>query len=134
LEYRKNKINFLRKTNETPCVAKLIKFPITLDEVKKIIPDVIVENSYILRLPPNQTQHPHVDIGRKTTINVPLGENKGSISYFLFNRKIFTYEYTGPTLTRVNFKHSGINTSTTDFRYLISIDIPGNYFKNFLYR
>lgn len=131
---KNNDIKFIRKKVNYAHIAKLIRFPITITEILKYVPDAIIENSYILKISPNECLDPHFDIGRKSTINIPLGENKGSISYFIFNKKIFTYDYEGPTLTRVNFKHSGINNSPTEFRYLISVDIPGGYFKNFFFR
>jgi hypothetical protein len=73
---------------------------------------------------------PHVDANRKTAIILPLGENKGKLSYFIFNKKIITHKYTGPLLSRVDMFHSAENDSD-NIRYSITLEVPGTYFQNF---
>lgn len=115
-------------------LARLSKFPKTLDIIQKHIPDLILKNSYVTKCLPMYSMIPHIDPGRETAIIIPLGKIKGSISFYLFDKKIYTYQYKGPTMTRVNINHSATNPSDTCIRYSITIEVPGSYFKNFIKR
>ena len=115
-------------------VAKIAKFPNTLNEILKYIPDVMVKNSYVTKCAPGYSMEPHIDPNRETAIIIPLGSNKGDISFFYRRARIYTYTYKGPTLTRVGVYHSATNPSTTDYRYGITVEVPGSYLANFLKR
>lgn len=115
-------------------LARLVKFPKTLEIIKNYIPDLIIKNSYVTKCLPLYTMVPHIDPGRDTAIIIPLGNNKGNISFYIFNKLIYTYQYKGPTITRVNMNHSAHNPSTTDIRYSITVEVPGSYLTNFIKR
>ena len=115
-------------------VAKIAKFPNTLNEILKYIPDVMVKNSYVTKCAPGYSMEPHIDPNRETAIIIPLGSNKGNISFFYRGSRIYTYAYKGPTLTRVGIYHSATNPSVTDYRYGITVEVPGSYLANFLKR
>jgi hypothetical protein len=72
---------------------------------------------------------PHIDANRTTALIIPLGFNKGKISFYLGKKKIYTHVYNNPTLTRVNILHSAENDSTEN-RYSITIELAGSYWKN----
>lgn len=112
-------------------LGRIKKFPNTLAEVLKVVPDLIVENSYITNCFPGYSMIPHIDAGRKTAIIIPLGDNKGEISFYMFGKKVHTHKYTGATMTRVDVEHSASNTSDQT-RYSITVEIPGAYLKNYL--
>lgn len=112
-------------------LGRIKKFPKTLSEVLKVVPELIIENSYVTNCYPGYSMIPHVDAGRKTAIIIPLGDNKGDISFYMFGKKIHTHKYTGATLTRVDVMHSAENPSDKN-RYSITVEIPGAYLKNYL--
>ena len=114
-------------------LARLSKFPLTLAEIKKHIPDVNVENSYVTKCFPGYSMIPHKDANRSTAIIMPLGNNKGKIDFFLFGKKVHTHIYTGPTLTRVDINHSAVNASDT-IRYSITVEVPNSYLNNYFKR
>lgn len=114
-------------------IARLIKFPKTLEQIQKYVPDLIVKNSYVTKCNPHYSMVPHIDPGRSTAIIFPLGANKGTISFYGFGKKLYTYDYRGPTLTRVNVNHSATNNSN-EYRFSITVEVPGGYFSNFLRR
>jgi hypothetical protein len=74
---------------------------------------------------------PHIDANRKTALIIPLGSNKGKLSYYVFGKKIITHTYTGPLLSRVDVHHSAENDSL-DIRYSITLEIPGSYWANLI--
>jgi hypothetical protein len=111
-------------------LARIKNFPRILRSVCYYIPDTIIENSYVTKCSPGRAMEKHIDPNRKTAIVIPLGKNKGILNYYYKNFKISTCEYKGPTLTRVDMIHSAVNTSE-EYRYSITIEIPGSYFKNF---
>jgi hypothetical protein len=115
-------------------VAKIAKFPNTLNEILKFIPDIMIKNSYVTKCAPGYSMEPHIDPNRETAIIIPLGSNKGDISFFYRGHKIYTYTYKGPTLTRVGVYHSATNPSATDYRYGITVEVPGSYLANCLKR
>lgn len=112
-------------------LGRIKKFPNTLAEVQKVIPDLIVENSYVTKCFPGYTMIPHIDAGRKTAIIIPLGDNKGNISFYLAGKKVHTHTYHGATMTRVDVMHSAENPSDK-IRYSITVEIPGAYLRNYL--
>jgi hypothetical protein len=61
---------------------------------------------------------------------VPLGHNKGKLSYYVMGKKILTHVYTGPVLSKVNWYHSAENDSV-DIRYSITLEIPGSFLSNY---
>ena len=111
-------------------MASLDKFPAIEKRVKELYPDVVVKNSYVTKCMPGYHMIPHKDANRYTAIIMPLGNNKGRISFYMFGIKVYTHTYTGPTLTRVDVEHSAENDSA-DIRYSITIEVPGSYFENF---
>ncbi len=115
-------------------VARITKFPDTLNEVLKFVPDIMIKNSYVTKCAPGYSMEPHIDPNRETAIIIPLGNNKGDISFYYGGKKVYTYDYKGPTLTRVGINHSATNPSTTDYRYGITVEVPGSYLANFLKR
>ena len=72
---------------------------------------------------------PHIDPNRTTAIIIPLGNNKGKISFYFKKFKLFTYTYKSPTLTRVNILHSAENDSD-QIRYSVTLEVPGSYWTN----
>jgi hypothetical protein len=118
------------KPNAGFYMARLKKFPNIVNAVLEAYPDAIIDNSYVTKCLPGYHMVPHVDANRTTAIIIPLGDNKGKISYYFKNYKIFTHTYRGPTLTRVNMLHSAENDSEKN-RYSITIEVPGSYRSNF---
>lgn len=114
-------------------LGRLSKFPVTLSEVSKYIPDVNVENSYVTKCLPGYSMVPHKDANRSTAVIMPLGDNKGKIDFFICGKKVHTHVYSGPTLTRVDVDHSAVNTSNK-IRYGITVEVPGSYLSNRLKR
>lgn len=121
------------KPNSQFYLAKLVKFPNIVEHLQSLFPDLIVENSYITKCAPHYHMVPHIDPGRQTAIIIPLGHNKGKLSFYFFGKKVYSLDYSGPTLTRVNINHSAENDSD-DIRYGITIEVPGSYFTNYLTR
>jgi hypothetical protein len=74
---------------------------------------------------------PHKDANRETALIIPLGKNKGRISYYLFGHKFITHTYTGPLLSRVDVNHSAENDSE-EIRYSITLEMPGSYLSNLI--
>ena len=114
-------------------LSRLKRFPKIVDAILSAYPDAIIENSYVTKCLPNYKMIPHIDPNRTTAIIIPLGENKGKISFYYKNKKLYTHTYQGPTMTRVNILHSAENDSNED-RYAITIEVPGGYFSNYLRR
>lgn len=114
-------------------LGRLSKFPVTLSEVLKYIPDVNVENSYVTKCLPGYSMIPHKDANRSTAVIMPLGNNKGLIEFFMFGKKIHSHMYAGPTLTRVDVNHSAVNVSDA-IRYSITVEIPNSYLHNYITR
>jgi len=73
---------------------------------------------------------PHIDANRQTALIVPLGNNKGRLSYYFFGKKVITHTYTGPLLSRVDLNHSAENDSP-NIRYSITLEIPGSFLSNY---
>lgn len=111
-------------------LARLKRFPDIIAELLKIYPDAMIDNSYITKCLPHYHMVPHIDPGRRTAIIIPLGNNKGKISFYYKGIKLYTHQYTGPALTRVNILHSAENHSD-QFRYGITIEVPGSYLDNY---
>jgi len=118
------------KPNAGFYMARLKKFPNIVNAVLESYPDAIIENSYVTKCLPGYHMIPHVDANRTTAIIIPLGNNKGKISYYFKKWKIFTHTYLTPTLTRVNVLHSAENDSEKN-RYSITIEVPGSFLLNF---
>ncbi len=114
-------------------LCRLKRFPKIVEAVLSAYPDAIIENSYVTRCLPNYHMIPHIDPGRTTAIIIPLGENKGKISFYYKGLKLYTHTYRGPTMTRVNILHSAENDSESD-RYAITIEVPGGYAYNYFRR
>ena len=111
-------------------MSRLKRFPNIVKAVLDAYPDAMIENSYVTKCLPGYHMIPHVDANRTTAIIIPLGNNKGKISYYFKKWKIFTHTYQTPTLTRVNILHSAENDSE-ESRYSITIEVPGSYRTNF---
>ena len=111
-------------------MSRLTKFPKLCKKILELYPEANLVNSYVTKCFPGYHMIPHVDANRKTAIILPLGENKGKLSYFIFNKKIITHKYTGPLLSRVDMFHSAENDSD-NIRYSITLEVPGTYFQNF---
>ncbi len=114
-------------------LARLKRFPRIVESILAAYPDAIIENSYITKCLPKYHMVPHVDPGRTTAIIIPLGENKGRISFYYKEFKLYTHTYNGPTMTRVNILHSAENDSDEN-RYAITIEVPGSYLSNYFKR
>lgn len=112
-------------------LARLKRFPEIVNELLKVYPETIVENSYITKCLPRYNMIPHIDPNRNTAIVIPLGSNKGKISFYKNKYKLYTHVYKGPTLTKVNILHSAENNSD-ETRYGITLEVPGSYYKNYL--
>lgn len=111
-------------------LARIGKFPFTLSEILKYVPNINVANSYVTKCLPGYAMVPHKDANRSTAIIIPLGDNKGYIEFFVYGKVIHRHYYTGPTLTRVDINHSAVNTSDT-IRYGITVEVPNSYFYNY---
>ena len=114
-------------------LCRLKRFPSIISAVLKSYPDAIIENSYVTKCLPNYHMIPHIDPNRTTAIIVPLGTNKGKISFYYKKLKLYTHTYRCPTMTRVNILHSAENDSE-EVRYAITIEVPGSYFSNYFKR
>ena len=117
------------KPNAGFFMARLTKFPSIADRIKTLYPTANLENSYATKCLPGYHMIPHIDANRTTALIIPLGLNKGKISFYLGKKKIYTHTYNNPTLTRVNILHSAENDSVEN-RYSITIELTGSYWKN----
>lgn len=129
---QKNQITFKKPGADTKFFLSGLKnFPLIAKEINKFVPNYVFENSYITKCMPRYSMIPHKDKGRNNAIIIPLGTNKGTISYYMFNKKVFTHIYTGPILSRVNIDHSASNLSYTEPRYSITLELEGGFYKNY---
>ncbi len=111
-------------------MSRLKRFPNIVKFVLDAYPDAIIQNSYVTKCLPGYHMIPHIDANRTTAIVIPLGSNKGKISFYFKKWKILTHTYRSPTLIRVNMLHSAENDSTED-RYSITVEVPGSYLENY---
>lgn len=118
------------KPNARFYMAKLHHFPNIVDKILEQYPYAMIKNSYVTKCFPGHHMVPHIDPNRTTAIIVPLGNNKGKLSYYLWNKKIMTHAYKGPVLSRVNWMHSAENDSD-QIRYGLTLEVPGSYLSNF---
>lgn len=114
-------------------LSRLKRFPKLVEAILSAYPDAIIDNSYATKCLPNYRMVPHIDPNRTTAIIIPLGENKGKISFYYKNIKLYTHTYRGPTMTRVDILHSAENDSDSS-RYAITIEVPGGYASNYFRR
>ena len=121
----------LDKPNGQFYMSRLTRFTNLVDTITELYPEANLKNSYITKCMPGYHMVPHIDANRKTALIIPLGNNKGKLSYYLFGKKIITHTYTGPLLSRVDRYHSAENDST-DIRYSITLEIPGSYWPNYV--
>jgi len=121
------------KPNAGFYMARLKKFPNIVKAVLEAYPDAMIDNSYVTKCLPHYHMIPHVDANRTTAIIVPLGNNKGKISFYYKKFKLYTHTYRAPTMTRVNMLHSAENDSDED-RYSITIEVPRGYLANYFSR
>jgi hypothetical protein len=112
-------------------MARLTKFKNLSKTISTLYPTANQENSYVTKCLPGYHMIPHKDANRETALIIPLGKNKGKISYYLFGHKIITHTYTGPLLSRVDVNHSAENDSE-EIRYSITLEIPGSYCSNLI--
>ena len=117
------------KPNAQFYMAKLNHFPNIVDKILEQYPDAMIKNSYVTKCFPGYHMVPHIDPNRSTAIIIPLGANKGKISFYFKKFKLFTYTYKSPTLTRVNILHSAENDSD-QIRYSVTLEVPGSYWTN----
>ena len=111
-------------------MSRLTKFTNLIDKITELYPEANLKNSYITRCMPGYHMVPHIDANRKTALIIPLGNNKGKLSYYVFGTKIMTHTYTGPLLSRVDRYHSAENDSP-NIRYSITLEIPGSFLSNY---
>jgi hypothetical protein len=120
----------LNKPNGQFYMSRLTKFTNLIDKITELYPEANLRNSYITKCMPGYHMVPHIDANRKTALIIPLGSNKGKLSYYIFGKKILTHTYTGPLLSRVDRYHSAENDSP-DIRYSITLEIPGSFISNY---
>ena len=120
----------LDKPNGQFYMSRLTRFTNLVDTITKLYPEANLKNSYITKCMPGYHMVPHMDDNRKTALIIPLGSNKGKISYYVFGKKIITHTYTGPLLSRVDRYHSAENDSP-NVRYSITLEIPGEFWLNY---
>jgi hypothetical protein len=111
-------------------MARLTKFQQLSKIISEKYPSANLENSYVTRCFPGYHMIPHIDANRQTALIVPLGTNKGKLSYYFFGKKLISHTYTGPLLSRVDLYHSAENDSP-DIRYSITLEIPGSFITNY---
>jgi hypothetical protein len=121
----------LDKPNGQFYMSRLTRFTNLVDTITELYPEANLKNSYITKCMPGYHMVPHIDANRKTALIIPLGSNKGKLSYYVFGKKIITHTYTGPLLSRVDVHHSAENDSL-DIRYSITLEIPGSYWANLI--
>lgn len=112
-------------------MARLTKFKKLSAKITELFPTANQDNSYVTKCLPGYHMVPHKDANRQTALIIPLGTNKGKLSYYLFGQKILTHSYTGPLLSRVDVDHSAENDSE-DIRYSITLELPGTYLSNLI--
>jgi hypothetical protein len=112
-------------------MARLTKFKNLSAKITELFPTANQNNSYVTKCLPGYHMVPHKDANRQTALIIPLGTNKGKLSYYLFGQKILTHTYTGPLLSRVDVDHSAENDSE-DIRYSITLELPGTYLSNLI--
>ena len=120
----------LNKPNGQFYMARLTKFTNLLAKVTELYPGLNPTNSYVTKCFPGYHMVPHKDANRETALIIPLGANKGKLSYYLFGRKIITHTYKGPLLSRVDCYHSAENDSL-DIRYSLTLEMPGSFLSNY---
>jgi|LauGreDrversion4_2_1035121.scaffolds.fasta_scaffold417739_2 hypothetical protein len=120
----------LNKPNGQFYMSRLTRFTNLVDNISEMYPEANLKNSYITKCMPGYHMIPHIDANRKTALIIPLGNNKGKLSYYVFGKKIITHTYTGPLLSRVDRYHSAENDSP-DIRYSITLEIPGSFLSNY---
>ena len=111
-------------------MSRLTKFTNLLEKITELYPGVNPKNSYVTKCYPGYHMVPHKDANRETALIIPLGNNKGKLSYYVFGKKILTHTYTGPLLSRVDWYHSAENDSP-DIRYSITLEMPGSFVSNY---
>jgi len=112
-------------------MARLTKFKKLSQTIKELFPTANQENSYVTKCLPGYHMVPHKDANRETALIIPLGKNKGKLSYYFFGKKLLTHTYTGPLLSRVDVSHSAENDSE-EVRYSITLELPGSYLSNLI--
>ena len=112
-------------------MARLTKFKQLSKIISEKYPEANLENSYATRCFPGYHMIPHIDANRQTALIIPLGTNKGKLSYYFFGKKLISHTYTGPLLSRVDRYHSAENDSP-DIRYSITLESPGSFITNYL--
>ncbi len=110
-------------------MARLTKFKKLSKTLAQLFPTANQENSYVTKCLPGYHMVPHKDANRQTALIIPLGKNKGKLSYYFFGKKLLTHNYTGPLLSRVDIDHSAENDSD-QIRYSITLEMPGSYLSN----
>jgi len=120
----------LNKPNGQFYMARLNKFVNLLAKVTEFYPGVNPTNSYVTKCFPGYHMVPHKDANRETALIIPLGNNKGKLSYYILGKKIITHAYTGPLLSRVDWYHSAENNSP-DIRYSLTLEMPGSFLSNY---
>jgi hypothetical protein len=112
-------------------MARLTKFKKLSHKISQLFPEANQTNSYVTKCMPGYHMIPHKDANRQTALIIPLGDNKGKLSYYFFGKKFITHTYTGPLLSRVDLDHSAENDSD-EVRYSITLEIPGSYLSNLI--
>lgn len=112
-------------------MARLTKFKNLSKIISKLYPTANQENSYVTKCLPGYHMIPHKDANRETALIIPLGNNKGKLSYYFFGKKVITHNYKKPLLSRVDLFHSAENDSD-QVRYSITLELPGSYFSNLI--
>ena len=120
----------LNKPNGQFYMARLTKFTNLLAKVTEFYPGLNPTNSYVTKCFPGYHMVPHKDANRETALIIPLGNNKGKLSYYILGKKIITHTYTGPLLSRVDWYHSAENNSP-DIRYSLTLEMPGSFLSNY---
>lgn len=124
-------IDFIKdKPNAGFFICRLKRFPKTVERLVELFPNANIDNSYITKLLPGYRMLPHKDKNRYVAAIIPLGNNKGEINYYVFNKIVCHHEYDGPILSRVDVDHSAYNSSNTE-RLSITLEIKGSYFENY---
>ena len=121
----------LNKPNGQFYMARLTKFKNLLTKVTELYPGLNPTNSYVTKCFPGYHMVPHKDANRETALIIPLGSNKGKLSYYILGKKIITHTYTGPLLSRVNWYHSAENDSP-NIRYSLTLEMPGSFLSNYV--
>lgn len=82
------------------------------------------EKSLVSKTGPGGFARPHVDLERSRALLIPLGDNKGRLTFHIPYKRlpIWQHHYTGPTLIRSNVLHSMVNDSEKE-RYCMQLHI-----------